>query len=179
MFAVPGGLVKRGIITDILQFAFTIKSLFKIPLFVDVLPSQDKGDACCDSFCRERKPHARSSCPPELTGKPVTCGSSVDDEQLMIPLAQANSQLFQTSTVFHPSPPRKVRDPLSVVRALKCSRNLRRNPNGDVSCKSHRNGEGKKKSVRGFHFQEINTAFLFSPLFNTELRVSEEALRLK
>jgi len=82
----------------------------------------------------------------------MTYNSPVDDKRLMIPLAQANRQVSKTSTVFHPE---ETADPLSVVRVLlKWNRNPRKEPNEKVLRKCYWNGK-RKKSIRGFYFQEI------------------------
>lgn len=82
--------------------------------------------------------------------KTMTCNRIVEDKRLMIPLAQANSQVSKPRLYFT-SHPEETADPLSVVRVLKCKRNLRKEPNENVLRKCYWNG---KKSTWGFHFQE-------------------------
>lgn len=102
--------------------------------------------------------------------------SLVVDKRLMIPLAQANSQLSKPQLRISPVTLTKSTDSLSVVRVLKCNRNLRTEPKGNVLSKCYWNGiEKKQQTYMGF------------PLFGNKMScfckqnfwVLEEALSLR
>lgn len=97
----------------------------------------------------------------ELAVPPLSCLENpwhairpVTDKYLMIILAQANSQVSKPHLYFT-SHPKENTVPLSVVRVLKCNRNLRKEPNANDSCKSYYEKKRKKNPKPwGFRFQE-------------------------
>lgn len=92
----------------------------------------------------------------ELAVPPFSCLENpwhairpVTDKYLMILLAQANSQVSK-SHLYFTSHPKENTVPLSVVRVLKCNRNLRKEPNANDSCKSEK--KEKKKEPKTLRF---------------------------
>lgn len=96
----------------------------------------------------------------ELAVPPFSCLENpwhairpVTDKYLMILLAQANSQVSK-SHLYFTSHPKENTVTLSVVRVLKCNRNLRKEPNANDSCKSEKKKRKKNPKPWGFRFQE-------------------------
>lgn len=96
----------------------------------------------------------------QLTEKPMTCNSPVTDKWLMLSLAQANIQISKPQ-LYSISHPEETVDPLSVVRVLKCNKNLRKEPNVNVLCKCYWNRKRKTcmrvsgNKMSCFHIQNL------------------------